>query len=92
MTEYPDRTVYDPPSDTAYVPFVSDDGRVGYRVVDTREGHGGDREVFLYFNPSGTGEEPDDAREANVFVYVGGENDPAHDEAVDFYTPWGGIA
>lgn len=90
ITEYPDRTVYDPASDTAYIPFVSDDGRVGYRVIDTRAG--GDREMFLYFNPSGTGEEPDDARSANVFVYIGGENDPAEDEPLHFYAPWEGIA
>ena len=87
MTEYPDRTVYDPPSDTAYVPFVSDDGRVGYRVIDTREGRG-DWEVFLYLNPSiseGSGD-------ANVFVYIGGKNDPAHDESMHHYKPWEGIS
>jgi hypothetical protein len=89
VTEYPERTVYDPASDTAYVPFVSDDGRVGYRVIDTRAGKAGERETFLYFNPSiseGGGDDP------NVFVYIGGENDPAHDESLHFYAPWEGIA
>jgi hypothetical protein len=79
--EYTKSTIYHPEADVYYVPFVADDGRVGYRVVSTADTNG--RETFIYLNPS-TG--PDDA---NVFVYEGIENDPAEDSAVVFVTPEG---
>lgn len=71
--EFQGFTVYDPAGDVYYVPFVSDDGRVGYRVGRTDERS--DAETFVYFNPSTT--ERDST--PNVFVYTGIENDPAED-------------
>ena len=81
VTEYPEHTVYDPGVDVYYVPFVGDDGRVGYRVGTT---DGSDRETFIYFNPSVT---DGDADEPNVFVYIGGDNDPAVDSPQHCYAP-----
>lgn len=70
--------VYDPDGGVVYVPFLAKDGRVGYRVVDTlNPGH----ETFIYLNPS-TGS---DDGVPNVFVYIGGEDDPAVDGAVHHY-------
>lgn len=72
-------TVYDPAGHVYYVPFVSEDGRVGYKVG--RSDDRPDAETFIYFNPSTT--EHDDT--PNVFVYIGGDNDPAHDESQHWY-------
>jgi len=75
--EYQNDTVLDPGSDVYYVPFISDDGRVGYRVSRTD----GSRETFIYFNPSDSSSDT----KPNVFVYIGIENDPALDEAQHWY-------
>lgn len=72
-------TVLDPAGHVVYTPFVADDGRVGYRVGRTDDR--ADAETFIYFNPSTT--ERDTT--PNVFVYIGGDNDPAHDEPQHFY-------
>jgi hypothetical protein len=74
------RTVYDPDGNVFYEPFISDDGRVGYRVGRTDDRP--DAETFIYFNPSTT--ERDDT--PNVFVYIGIENDPNEDDPQHFYT------
>lgn len=74
-----DITVYDPAADVYYTPMVAKDGRVGYRVGRTDDRP--DNETFIYFNPS-LSEGPGDA---NVFVYIGIENDPAEDESQHFY-------
>lgn len=75
--EYPDRTVYDPGGDVYYVPYVSVDGRVGYRVSRSD----GRAETFVYLNPSMTeGGSPD------VFLYIGIEDDPALDTPRRFFT------
>lgn len=74
-TFHAQRTVYDPRGGVVYVPFVSDDGRVGYRVTDTLSDAGA--ECFIYLNPS----DSSDDGVPNVFLYVGGENDPAYDAA-----------
>lgn len=80
LTFFLDRTVYDPAADVYYQPFVSDDGRVGYRVGRTDDRP--DVETFIYFNPSDT--EGDDT--PNIFIYLGGDNDPALDKPLHFYT------
>ncbi len=79
-TEIPEFTVYDTDRGFFYVPFISSDGRVGYRVARSDDAS---RETFIYLNPSdgGMGEVPD------VFVYQGIENDPSLDEAVVFVVP-----
>ena len=71
--EFQGFTIYDPAGEVFYVPFVSEDGRVGYRVGRTDDRP--DAEAFVYFNPSTT--ERDTT--PNVFVYVGDENDPTLD-------------
>jgi hypothetical protein len=77
--EFPSRTVYDPAGNVFYVPFVADDGRVGYRVGRTDERP--DAETFIYMNPSLSGGAPS----PDVFVYIGVENDPAEDAPQHFY-------
>jgi hypothetical protein len=79
--EFRGLTVYDPAADVFYVPFVAEDGRVGYRVGGT--GKRADVETFIYFNPSTT--EGDST--PNVFVYEGVENDPGLDNPLVFVTP-----
>ena len=69
-------TIYDRGGNVYYVPFVSVDGRVGYRVSRLD----GSAEKFIYLNPSWTDGSPD------VFVYVGYENDPERDTPRHFYT------
>lgn len=61
-----------------FEPFVSEDGRVGYRVQETE---GDRRETFIYLNPAV--EQEGDSPE--VFLYVGGDNDPAVDQAEHWY-------
>lgn len=120
--------------DVYYVPFVADDGRVGYMVHtnkdpdatvcecgharDEHEDEGGDficyhdaalaragvrnaspacqcqtyrptapdqRETYIYLNPSSDDSDSDNPQ-ATVFVYVGGDNDPALDTPQHFYS------
>ena len=84
-TEYPERTIYTD-HDVFYVPFVADDGRVGYRVGksikadDPERGHEAGQETFIYLNPSTSTTTGD----GDVFLYVGIENDPAEDESFVF--------
>jgi hypothetical protein len=78
--EFPGLTIYDAPGDMYYVPFVSDDGRVGYRVSTTD----GSRETFIYMNPT---TDSSGSPSPDVFVYEGIENDPAEDEPVAFIAP-----
>jgi hypothetical protein len=61
-----------------YVPYVTEDGRVGYRCEPT-DGVG--KSVYLYFNPS---DNTDDG-EPNVFVYLGEANDPSQDAPLHHY-------
>lgn len=75
---YPEKTTYDPAGQVFYEPFVSDDGRVGYRVGRTDERS--DAETFIYLNPNMTL-----FGEAVVYLYIGTENDPTEDEAEHFY-------
>jgi len=65
--------VYDTDAGVYYEPFVYD-GRVGYRVASTD----GQRQTYVYFNPS-TGSNDLDHK-PNVFVYQGEDNDPNSDE------------
>jgi hypothetical protein len=53
-----------------YTPYVAEDGRVGYMVVNELGQH-----KLLYLNPS----DPDSTDDQNVFVYVGEEDDPTYD-------------
>lgn len=88
-TEYPAKTIYtNDDSGTYYVPFIADDGRVGYRVGIAREADGprGEEaswETFIYLNPS-TSIDASAPDRGDVFVYVGIENDPAQDEPITF--------
>jgi hypothetical protein len=75
------KAVYDPASNLVYFPFIAEDGRVGYQVNTTYGDPDAERETFIYFNPSDTS--GDDT--PNVFVYMGEDNDPAHDEPMHFY-------
>jgi hypothetical protein len=77
---FPEHTVYDPAGDVYYVPFVSEDGRVGYHVGRTDDRP--DTETFIYLNPSTT----ESAPTPDVFVYIGEHNDPSMDEPQHFYT------
>lgn len=78
MKFFADRTIYDTENEVYYEPFVSPDGRVGYRVATTRlDG----KETYVYLNPSDGGDTP------TVFVYVGGENDPTADLPSVFVVP-----
>lgn len=75
-----EKTIYDHAGGVYYEPFISANGRVGYRVGRTDEFS--DAETFIYFNPSST--EGDST--PNVFVYIGIDNDPDIDEPRHFYT------
>lgn len=82
MQVFNDHAVYDPAARIVYTPFLSDDGRVGYRInytVPADESEAAGVEQFIYFNPSISDGDPD------VFVYMGIENDPAEDEPQHFY-------
>lgn len=78
---FTDIAVYDPNNDIYYQPFVSKDGRVGYKIGRTDDRP--DAETFLYFNPSVN--DPSDPADPTVFVYIGVENDPAEDLPQHFY-------
>ncbi len=86
MIEHHELTIYDPASDTVYIPVVWEDGRVGYRVLYTGDAAG--RERFVYLNPSDTSEDRGEGNCANVFLYEGSEGEPAHDEPIIFVKPW----
>jgi hypothetical protein len=84
--EFPDRTIYtdETTGNMYFVPFVADDGRVGYRIgwaVKADEDERAGREAFVYFNPS-TSVDMDVA--PDVFIYTGIENDPAEDAPIVF--------
>ena len=82
-TEYPERTIYTD-HDLYYVPFIADDGRVGYRVGYAVKGDEDERaswETFVYLNPSDSIDHPGSG---DVFVYAGPENDPSSDEPFVF--------
>jgi hypothetical protein len=67
--------------DVEYVPFVSEEGRVGYQVND----YGvpvGVATTYIYFNPSHGPEQED---RPNIFVYMGENNDPAFDAPLHYY-------
>lgn len=80
---FTDVAVYDPFNDIYYQPFVAADGRVGYKIGRTDDRP--DAETFLYFNPS-TSDANNGDDTPNVFVYIGGDNNPEHDEPLHFYT------
>jgi hypothetical protein len=69
--KFQDRKITDKTSGVQYVPFIAEDGRVGYECTEVATG----KFEFLYFNPSN---ETDDGV-ANVFIYQGTENDPSND-------------
>lgn len=75
--------IYDPANDLYYQPFVDEElGIVGFRVGRTDDRP--DAETFIYLSPScNDTSTPDDP---NVFVYIGGDADPAHDNPEHFYT------
>jgi hypothetical protein len=93
ITFFDDRAIYTTTKhegqDVYYVPFVACDGRVGYAVRTNPDNTGRESnpidqvETFIYLNPS-TSDDGED--EPNVFVYQGGENDPALDVAEHYYT------
>lgn len=84
-TEYPEHTVYQPDSDTYLVPFIANDGRVGYRVG--RVDHRPDVEAFVYFSPSEVADRVEGENDDPcVFVYFGIENDPGEDAPEVFIT------
>lgn len=60
-----------------YIPVFFADGQVGYAVNSPT----GDRQEFLYFNPSSD----EEGGEPNVFVYQGPLGSPDHDGAVHHY-------
>lgn len=64
---------------TRFVPIVTDDGQVGFRVEWLNTGE----TTFIYFNPSTT--EGADDFTPNVFVYEGATGEPWNDEALHFY-------
>ena len=68
-------TIRDDDAGVTFTPFIASDGRVGYHC---RADNG--REAYVYLNPS-TGSD-DVEHVPNVFVYVGGNNDPAMDEPI----------
>lgn len=76
--------------DIYYTPFLTSDGRVGYRVTRVSEDMDGvevgGEEEFIYFNPS----DHSDGDVPNVFVYIGGDNDPVMDAAQHHYLLFGG--
>lgn len=65
-----------------WTPFIGNDGRVGYHVqrLDNVE----PTSVFLYLLPSSEGDEG----AANVFLYIGTENEPGEDAPVHWYEPF----
>jgi hypothetical protein len=67
MTLYPERVVED--GETRYVPFISRNNEVGYRVERP-----GRRATYIYLNPSNT--EDDEEQGPNVFLYMGPDGDP----------------
>jgi hypothetical protein len=67
------QTTYAEDSGVYYEPFVKD-GRVGYRVASNRPGIG--LETFIYLIPAVS----DSEGVPVVFVYQGGDNDPAIDQ------------
>ena len=82
-TEYPDRTIYTDHG-LFYVPFIADDGRVGYRVGYAVKGDVDERaswETYVYLNPSSSIDVPGTG---DVFVYAGVDNDPDADASVVF--------
>jgi hypothetical protein len=79
VTFFTAQTIY--AGNVYYEPFLADDGRVGYVVRTNREGDEEQRELFIYLNPS---DHTDDG-EPNVFVYIGGDNDPGLDAAQHHY-------
>lgn len=86
--EFPDQTIYtdETTGNMYFVPFVADDGRVGYRVGFAVEADGpdGDRasvESFVYMNPSTS---VDVESSPDVFIYTGTAGTPDQDEPVVF--------
>lgn len=68
------QTIYASNPSVYYEPFCQD-GRVGYRCQTNNMGDC--RETFVYLNPS----TDDSDGTPNIFVYEGGDNDPAIDQA-----------
>jgi hypothetical protein len=87
-TEYPGRTIYTDDNSLYYVPFIADDGRVGYRIgvavaADKPGGEWASREAFVYLNPSTSIDAPE-PETGDVFVYSGPYNDPNSDTSEVF--------
>jgi hypothetical protein len=61
-----------------YTPYIADDGRVGYKVVDQFGNTN-----LVYMNPSDYV-----SRGADLIVYAGREDDPALDTPQAFINVW----